>query len=327
MKQAPRGGGKTIKNDPEPVKVVRVTFLLQSVGFFEVTVDSGSPIRFVVVTGASTGIGAACALGCARQGMMVFAGVRQREAGEALRREGGKGIVPLQLDVTDADSIRLAGQRVGEAVGKSGLSGLVNNAGIAIGSPLEVVPIEALRRQLEVNVIGQITVTQAFLPLLRVARGRIVNMGSIAGRGTMPVMGPYCASKHALESLTDALRLELQRWGIRVSIIEPGAIATPIWNKSLRAGDEIAASAGADAHALYGELVDRVKEAVDQAARRAIPPDRVVQAVLHALTAPRPKTRYLVGSDAKIRALMVTWLPDLAQDWILTKVLKLPSRQ
>lgn len=292
----------------------------------EVNMDLGSPIRFTVITGASTGIGAACALGCAKHGMTVFAGVRHLEAGEALRREGGKGIVPLQLDVTDAGSIRRAAGIVGEAVGQSGLSGLVNNAGIAIGSPLEVIPIEALRKQLEVNVIGQIAVTQAFLPLLRAARGRIVNMGSIAGRGTMPVMGPYSASKYALESLTDALRLELQGWGIQVSIIEPGAIATPIWEKSLHAGDEIAESAGAEAHALYGQLVERVKEAVNQAARRAIPPEPVVQAVLHALTAARPKTRYLVGTDANIRALMVKWLPDRVQDWILTKVLKLPSR-
>lgn len=283
------------------------------------------PSPFVVITGASTGIGAACALACIGRGMTVFAGVRTQEADEALRRQGGKRLIPIRLDVTDADSIRQAERVVRETVGLTGLSGLVNNAGIAVGSPLEVVPIEALRSQLEVNVIGQVMVTQAFLPLLRLARGRIVNMGSIAGRGTIPVMGPYSASKHALEALTDALRLELQPWGLHVSIVEPGAIATPIWEKSAKTGNEIAASAGPAAVALYADLISRVKDRVAQAANGAISADVVAQAVLHALTAAKPKTRYLVGSDAKIRAVMLKWLPDRMQDWILTKVLALPA--
>ncbi len=287
--------------------------------------ESQVPSPFVVITGASTGIGAACALACIGRGMTVFAGVRTQEADEALRRQGGKRLIPIRLDVTDADSIRQAERVVRETVGLMGLSGLVNNAGIAVGSPLEVVPIEALRSQLEVNVIGQVMVTQAFLPLLRLARGRIVNMGSIAGRGTIPVMGPYSASKHALEALTDALRLELQPWGLHVSIVEPGAIATPIWEKSAKTGNEIAASAGPAAVALYADLISRVKDRVAQAANGAISADVVAQAVLHALTAAKPKTRYLVGSDAKIRAVMLKWLPDRMQDWILTKVLALPA--
>jgi NAD(P)-dependent dehydrogenase (short-subunit alcohol dehydrogenase family) len=280
--------------------------------------------RFIVVTGASTGIGAACASACAAQGMTVFAGVRNPHDAERLSR-WSPAIVPLQLDVTDQTSIDRAAESVRETVGKAGLGGLVNNAGIAVGSPLEVVPLDALRRQFEVNVVGQIAVTQAFLPLLRAARGRIVNMGSIAGRSTMPLMGPYCSSKHALESMTDALRLELQPWGISVSIVEPGAIATPIWEKSLKLGDELESSVGAEPRALYEESTRRVREAVDRAAKRAIPPEAVVRAVLHALTAPHPKTRYLVGTDAKIRALMLRWLPDRAQDWLLTKILKLPA--
>lgn len=281
--------------------------------------------RVVVITGASTGIGAACALMCVAQGMTVFAGVRTDEAGEALRQRGGERLIPIRLDVTDSESIRQAERVVRETVGLTGVNGLVNNAGIAVGSPLEVIPIEALRRQLEVNVIGQILVTQAFLPLLRLARGRIVNMGSIAGRGTIPVMGPYSASKHALEALTDALRLELQPWGLHVSIVEPGAIATPIWEKSTETGNEIAAAAGPAAVALYADLVSRVKDRIAQAANRAIPPDVVAQTVLHALTAAKPKTRYLVGSDAKVRAVMLRWFPDRVQDWILTKVLALPK--
>ena len=287
---------------------------------------SGKQIeQFVLITGASTGIGAACALGCAKEGMTVFAGVRNVQDGDALRERGGNAIIPLHLDVTDGESIVRAAQAVEQQVGGRGLSGLVNNAGVAIGSPLELIPIPLLRKQLEVNVIGQIAVTQALLPLLRMARGRIVNMGSIAGRGTIPVMGPYSASKFALEAVTDALRMELRPWGIEVSIIEPGAIATPIWNKSMHQALELETVVSAEGRRLYETTVQRVKEAVEDAASRAIPVDAVVEVVLHALTAARPKTRYLVGKDAKIRAFMVKWFPDRVQDWILKKAMNLPS--
>lgn len=280
--------------------------------------------RFVLITGASTGIGAACAIGCAGQGMTVFAGVRNPEAGAALRARGGAAIIPLELDVTDGESVKRAAGIVERHVGDAGLFGLVNNAGIAIGSPLELIPLVQLRQQLEVNVVGQIAVTQAVLPLLRRARGRIVNMGSIAGRGTIPMTGPYSASKHALEALTDALRLELYPWGIEVSIIEPGAIATPIWDKSLQISHDVEKDMPVEAKHLYEAAAARIRETMSVAAARAIPPDAVVKAVLHALTAKRPKTRYLVGRDAKLRALMLKWLPDRFQDWILKKVLKLP---
>jgi NAD(P)-dependent dehydrogenase (short-subunit alcohol dehydrogenase family) len=281
--------------------------------------------RFVLITGASTGIGAACAIGCAERGMTVLAGVRDLVAGDALQATGGKAIIPVQLDVTDGESITNAADVVARHVGEAGLYGLVNNAGIAIGSPLELIPLQQLRRQLEVNVVGQIAVTQAVLPLLRRARGRIVNMGSIAGRGTIPMMGPYSASKHALEALTDALRLELYPWGIEVSIIEPGAIATPIWDKSMQISLDVESEMPADGRHLYEAAARSVREAVGQAAARAIPADAVVKAVLHALTAKRPNTRYLVGRDAKLRAVMLRWLPDRLQDWILKKVLKLPA--
>jgi NAD(P)-dependent dehydrogenase (short-subunit alcohol dehydrogenase family) len=227
--------------------------------------------------------------------------------------------------VTDGESITNAADVVARHVGQAGLSGLVNNAGIAIGSPLELIPLQQLRRQLEVNVVGQIAVTQAVLPLLRRARGRIVNMGSIAGRGTIPMMGAYSASKHALEALTDALRLELYPWGIEVSIIEPGAIATPIWDKSMQISLGLESEMPAGGTHLYEATARSVRESVGQASARAIPVDAVVKAVLHALTAKRPRTRYLVGRDAKLRALMLRWLPDRLQDWILKKVLKLPA--
>ena len=278
----------------------------------------------VVVTGASTGIGAACALDCAGRGMTVFAGVRDPRAGEALAAKGGPSLIPVTLDVTDEPSIARSVEAVQLVLGEKGLGGLVNNAGIVVGSPLEVIPLSHLRKQLEVNVIGQIAVTQAFLPLLRRGRGRIVNMGSIAGRGTIPLLGPYSASKYALEALTDALRMELQPWGIQVSIIEPGAIATPIWEKSAKEAEGLEASVSAEAKALYGEAVIRIREAIAQAAQRAIAPDAVVRAVHHALTASRPRTRYLVGSDAKLRAWMVKWLPDRIQDTLLVWALKYP---
>jgi NAD(P)-dependent dehydrogenase (short-subunit alcohol dehydrogenase family) len=279
----------------------------------------------VVVTGASTGIGAACVLDYAARGMTVFAGVRDHRAGEALAAKAGPSLIPITLDVTDERSIMRSVEVVQQVVGEGGLGGLVNNAGIVIGSPLEVIPLAQLRKQLEVNVIGQIAVTQAFLPLLRRGRGRIVNMGSIAGRGTIPLLGPYSASKYALEALTDALRMELHPWGIQVSIIEPGAIATPIWEKSAKEAGDLEASASEDAKALYGEAVDRIREAVAQAAQRAIAPEAVVRAVYHALTSPRPRTRYLVGSDAKLRAWMVKWLPDRVQDRLLAWALKYPG--
>ncbi|TKB88830.1 MAG: SDR family oxidoreductase [Nitrospira sp.] len=278
----------------------------------------------VVITGASTGIGAACALDCVSRGMTVFAGVRDPRAGEALAGKAGSSLTPIILDVTDERSIAQSVEAVQRVVGEAGLGGLVNNAGIVIGSPLEVIPLPQLRKQLEVNVIGQIAVTQAFLPLLRRGRGRIVNMGSIAGRGTIPLLGPYSASKYALEALTDALRMELQPWGIQVSIIEPGAIATPIWEKSAKEAEGLEASASEEAKVLYGEAVVRVRDAVAQAAQRAIPADAVVRAVHHALTASRPHTRYLVGSDAKLRAWMVKWLPDRVQDKLLLWALKYP---
>lgn len=280
--------------------------------------------RAVVITGASTGIGAACALHLDQLGFLVFAGVRKAEDGVALRQQGSNRLTPLLLDVTDADSIQKAKEFVSGRLGQAGLFGLINNAGIAVAGPLEAVPIHNLRRQLEVNVIGQVAVIQAFLPLIRQAHGRIVNMGSIAGRAAMPLMGPYSASKFALEAITDALRLELQQWGIHVTIVEPGAIATPIWDKSGKDAADLEAATPAELCSLYGALVAGVRKVVGEAAKRAIAPDAVAKVVEEALASSRPRTRYLVGSDAKLRALMVKLLPDRLSDKLLTWILKLP---
>lgn len=280
--------------------------------------------RAVVITGASTGIGAACALHFDRLGFTVFAGVRKSEDGAALRQSSSDRLVPVELDVTDLQTIQKSHALVSGATGDRGLFGLINNAGIAVVGPLEAVPISDLRHQLEVNVIGQVAVTQTFLPLLRQARGRIVNMGSIAGLSTMPLMGPYSASKFALEAITDALRLEVQQWGIHVAIVEPGAIATPIWNKSTIEAAEREAAIETELRTLYKPVVAAVRKVVGEASKRAISPDVVVKVVEDALTASSPRTRYLVGTDAKFRALMVKLLPDRISDKLLTWILKLP---
>lgn len=270
----------------------------------------------VVVTGASTGIGEACALHLDMLGFRVFAGVRNQTAAERLRARSRDQLTPLLLDVRDQPQIEAAANVVAASVGNRGLAGLVNNAGIAAAGPLEFLPIEELRRQLEVNVVGQVAVTQAFLALLRAGRGRIVNMGSVSGRSSIPLLGPYQASKYALEALTDTLRMELRPWGIQVSIVEPGGIATPIWEKSVAESDEQRKGLPPQANELYGPSMDAVRQAALQMGKRGSPTDVVVQAVAHALTAERPKTRYIVGSGARTRVLLQL-LPDRLRDRLI----------
>ena len=280
----------------------------------------------VVITGASTGIGEACALHLAGLGFRVFAGVRKEADAAALRGKAMGRIAPLSLDVTDPAALGRAAAEVAGAVGDGGLAGLVNNAGIAVAAPLEFLPLDEFRRQLEVNVTGQLAATQAFLPLLRRGRGRIVNMSSIAGRIAGPMIGPYHASKFALEALSDALRLELRPWGLHVAVIEPGTIATPIWAKSGAAAEALLAALPARAHELYGPQIAAMRARAARAEGSGIPPRRVAEAVAHALTARRPKTRYLVGTDARIGAL-VARLPDRLRDRLLLRRLAEAGRE
>jgi NAD(P)-dependent dehydrogenase (short-subunit alcohol dehydrogenase family) len=261
----------------------------------------------VLVTGASSGIGEACVLRLARNGWRVLAGVRK--PGDA-----PGGTEELTLDVTDTDQVRATASAVEE------LDALVNNAGIAVASPLEAIPLDELRRQLDVNVVGQVAVTQALLPQLRRARGRVVFIGSIAGRSALPFLGPYAASKHALEAIVDALRIELSPWAVHVSIVEPGTIATPIWSKGAALADEIQARVPSQTLGLYRERLDAFRRAAAAAGRRGIPPDRVAEVVERALTASRPKTRYLIGRDAKLRAAFER-LPDRWRDRVYERVL------
>jgi NAD(P)-dependent dehydrogenase (short-subunit alcohol dehydrogenase family) len=237
----------------------------------------------------------------------VLAGVRR--SGDA-----PAGTEEVLLDVTDVEQVRAVAERVEE------LHGLVNNAGIAVASPLEALPLDELRRQLEVNVVGQVAVTQALLPQLRRSRGRIVLVGSIAGRSALPFLGPYAASKHALEGIGDALRIELAPWRIHVSIVEPGSIATPIWRKGAAIADEIQERVPEETLALYRDRVEAFRRAAAAAGRRGIEPDRVAEVVEHALTAERPRTRYLVGRDAKLRAVFER-LPDRVRDRVFERVL------
>jgi NAD(P)-dependent dehydrogenase (short-subunit alcohol dehydrogenase family) len=274
----------------------------------------------IVVTGASTGIGEACALLLDQRGFQVFAGVRKPADGEALKRTASSRLTPVFVDVTDAASIAAAVEVVAAAAGESRLAGLVNNAGIVVSAPLEFLPTAELRRQLEVNVIGQIAVTQAFLPLLRKGRGRVVNIGSIGGRSATPLLGAYNASKFAMEGLTDSLRMELRPWGIAVSIVEPGAIATPIWDKSAAAADAILRDMPPQAQDLYGSMIAAIRTLALSRSKAGVPPAEVASAVAHALTAKRPKTRYLVGRDARIQA-MLQLLPDRLRDGLILGVL------
>ena len=268
--------------------------------------------RTVVVTGASSGIGEACALRLAAAGWRVYGGVRSPEAGELLR---GRGIEPLELDVTNAEQIAAAAETVGDS-----LDGLVDNAGIAIAAPLELVPVEELRHQLEVNVIGQVAVTQAFLPALRRSRGRIVLMGSIGGRSALPFLGPYAASKHALEAVADSLRVELRPWGIAVSIVEPASIKSGIWTKGASRADELRAQLPDRSRGvLYASALERFKR-VALSRGPGGDPDEVAKAVEHALTARRPKARYLVGRDAHVRA-WIERLPTGVRDRVLARIL------
>jgi NAD(P)-dependent dehydrogenase (short-subunit alcohol dehydrogenase family) len=258
----------------------------------------------VLVTGASTGIGRAVALLLADKGWTVYSSVRS--AGDA-----PAGTTELVFDVTDGDAIDRAAAQV------AGLDAIVLNAGIAIAAPLEFLPPAELTRQLDVNVVGQLRVLQTFLPLLRAARGRVVLMGSIGGKSALPFLGAYAMSKFALEAMADALRVELSPFGMHVSIVEPGTIATAIWTKQQRALEDFPPEAAE----LYGARVERFRSlAQERAAGSAVPPIEVANAVLHALTCPKPKTRYLIGADAKRRA-RVEKLPDRLRDRLLTRFL------
>ncbi len=277
-----------------------------------------------LVTGASTGIGRACALLLDARGYSVIASVRRAEDGEALRRDASERLRFVLLDVTDGGSIERAAHEAERQVGAAGLAGLVNNAGVGQMGPLEHFPLEGVRGQLEVNVMGPLAVTQAFLPLVRRARGRIVNIGSVVDRITVPFGGPLCASKSALAALTDALRLELRPWGIHAILVEPGSISTPAVDKVAADGTRLLAQLPPEGAARYGALFRASLDRLIERERAGSKPEVVAATVLQALTDAHPRTRYLVGKDATMMSRLAH-LPDRVLDVLRLRLSGLPT--
>ena len=279
--------------------------------------DAHSKYGAVLVTGASTGIGRATALHLERLGFSVFATVRNERDAQALCSEASGGLVPVLMDVTDQATIDRAKEHVSRAVGDAGLAGLVNNAGVGFVSPLEFVPLDELRWLFEVNVFGLLAVTQAFLPLLRQRRGRIVNISSTASIFVAPFHGPYSASKLGVNSLSDALRLELKPHGVQVSVVVCGSIKTPMWEKGSYLSDRISKSFPPQAMDLYGEPYRRLRDYFSRLGKVGVPPEAVSQQIAHALTARRAKNTYYVGPDANFYKIADHLLFGRLRDWIV----------
>jgi NAD(P)-dependent dehydrogenase (short-subunit alcohol dehydrogenase family) len=278
-----------------------------------------------LITGASTGIGEATALRLAGAGWTVLAGVRSTEAGEKLVAKAPAGrIQPLTLDVTDFEQIREAAGHVSElgGAGESSpgrLDALVNNAGIGYGGPLELLHPDDLRKQFDVNVLGQVAVTQALLPALRAAQGRIVFMSSVGGRVAMAFTAPYAASKHAIEALGDALRVELASSGVQVALVEPGSVATPIWDKARESGEQVVVPP--ELQKEYGRVPAAMDKVLQDTAKRGVPAEQVAQTIERALTARRMKSRYVVGRDARAMIIARRLLPDHVFDRVAKRAL------
>ncbi len=279
--------------------------------------------KSVLVTGASTGIGRDCALKLDSMGWKVFAGVRKQEDGRKLGEASSGKIIPVIMDIVDYESVKQAAVKIEEALNGSGLDALVNNAGISVQGPLEFVPIEMFEKQMQVNVNGHVAVTQLFLPLIRQAKGRIVFMSSESGRVTLPLVGPYSASKFALEAVATAFRRELLLSGIRVSLVEPASVKTPIWEKAQTNSDELFESVSKQAKKIYLFEFNTLKKAPKMLDKSAIPVEKVTRAVIHALTAKNPKIRYLVGMEAWFLVIFYTLTPTRISDWITSRIIKI----
>lgn len=278
-----------------------------------------------LVTGASSGIGRATALRLAASGYHVFAGVRKPADGTALAEAAAGELTPLLLDVTDTQQITAAVKTIAGHVGDAGLAGLVNNAGIGVFGPLELIPIEQFRRQLEVNVTGQLAVTQAALPLLRQARGRIVMIGSIGTRFTPPFIGPLAASKSTLTTMSNALRQELAPWDIRVILVEPGSIRSEAVDKLENDARTVMNDATAEGRALYENAFLHLVGFFAGLHEKGSPPDVVAETVERALGASRPRSCYLSGKNARRMATIARLLPVPAQDALRRRLARQPA--
>jgi NAD(P)-dependent dehydrogenase (short-subunit alcohol dehydrogenase family) len=280
-------------------------------------------MRTALVTGASSGIGRATVRRLDAAGWKVFAGVRREEDAAALREEGSARLEPLTLDVLDPEAIAAAAERIGAEPG--GLDGLVDNAGAAVAGPLEALPIEDFRRQVELNLTAQLAITQAMLPAIRAARGRVVLISSMGGRVALPMTGAYHAAKFGLEGLGDSLRQELAPWGIKVVLVEPGSIDTPIWSRGEEDADRIFADAPPRLRDLYGAAVERYRQVVRDTAERGVPPEKVAAKIEHALEARRPRARYLVGLDAQVMVRLKPLLPTPVMDRLVARAMTFPT--
>jgi NAD(P)-dependent dehydrogenase (short-subunit alcohol dehydrogenase family) len=285
--------------------------------------DRNNKKLYVLVTGASRGIGEASALYLDKLGFIVFAGIRKEEDGLKLKKNSSNRIMPVYLEITDSQSIEKAARTVSNEVGEHGLYGLVNNAGIAIAGPLELIPVDKIREQFEINVVGQIAIIQTFLPLLRKANGRIINISSKEGLLATPFVGPYCAAKFAMEAFSDVLRIELKPWKIPVSIIEPGVVATQLPRKSLNDAEILISQLPGQASDLYNSCIANVRGIAENIINSAISADKVAITIAKALTASKPKNRYVVGGDARLIAFLAKFVPEWLRDRMIIKQLKI----
>ena len=272
-----------------------------------------------VVTGCSSGIGLAVCTLLARRGNHVVAGVRGDADAARLRALDPVHIEPVRLDITSADDIDALALHLADG---RRVTGLVNNAGIAVPGPIELLPTGEWRRQFEVNVFGTVAVTRALLPRLVESRGRIVNVSSISGFVAAPMLAPYTASKHALEALSDALRRELWSTGVRVVVVEPGDAVTPIWTKGRVDADRRYEESPDDVRARYAGLVAAVRGRAETALRTGMPVEKVAEVVVDALTADRPRTRYQVGGEAKVLSRVRRVLPDRVMDALVRRAFR-----
>ncbi len=275
--------------------------------------------ELIVVTGASTGIGAATARELSGRGFPVIAGVRRDSDAEALRAER---IEPRKLDITDPTDVAALAERVAHDPAGRHLRALVNNAGIAVNAPVEALPIAEWRRQFEVNLFGHVAVTQALLPALLASSGTIVNISSIGGRVANATYGAYSASKFALEAVSDALRREVGPLGVRIVVVEPGAVVTEIWDRGLSHAEQLAASMTPDQHERYDALIGALTRQARQFARDGVQPAQAAQVIAKAITATKPRTRYTVGRDAAIGVRLARLAPDRLLDRMLRAALK-----
>jgi NAD(P)-dependent dehydrogenase (short-subunit alcohol dehydrogenase family) len=279
--------------------------------------------NYVLITGASTGIGFACAKLLDKNGWHVYAGYRKAEDGQRLQEAGTKRLIPIRLDVTNQEDIDNVVRHFQDTLPGGRLDALINNAGIAVAGPLEFLPLEDWRRQFEVNVMAQVAVTQAMIPFLRQARGRVLMMGSVSGVLALPMMGPYSGSKFALEGIADALRVELSPWEIEVVLIQPGAIVTPIWQKGRNWAEEMEAKMPEEARELYKKFIQRAKDMTHYAEKTGVPPEAVAMVCWRALTSRKPRARYLVGKNARSQKTLARWVPEGLRDKLIRKQMKL----